>query len=265
MARWRFGRAEKEVVDADRQVERWADRFPILNTYATVLVVILVDLLLIGLGGDLPVGQIFILFTRVAVLLLALHVSRVRARLDALAVMLAVIAVLVGTGLLLGGTKTGVTIATLIGVVLILIPPFAIARRLVEIIREQGVVLEAVWAALSIYLLIGLAYASIFSALQQITGQPFFVQEAHPIAIDFVYFSFVTLTTTGYGDFTAASSFARMLAVSEGLFGQLYLVTVVATIVSNLRRRQEDERILPHRPGRAREPEPTTAADPETE
>jgi len=49
-----------------------------------------------------------------------------------------------------------------------------------------------------------------------------------------LYFSFVTQTTVGYGDLTAAGGFGRALAVLEALIGQLYLVTVIALLVSNL-------------------------------
>ena len=53
-----------------------------------------------------------------------------------------------------------------------------------------------------------------------------------------LYFSFVTLATLGYGDYTAAGELGRTLAVVEALFGQLYLVTVVAVLVSRMRGRQ---------------------------
>jgi hypothetical protein len=234
MAWWGNRGASKDIVDVDVKVERWADRIPALNTYATVVAMIILDLLLIGLVGDMPIGQISILVTRVLVLVLALHVSRVRARWDALAVLLAVIALVVGTFAVVGGGQAGASVGAIVSIALILIPPLAIGRRLLVIIKEQGVVLEVVFGALAIYLLLGLAYSTMFTATQIISNRPFFVQEQNPIAIDFVYFSFVTLTTIGYGDLTAAESFGRMLAVSEGLFGQLYLVTVVATIVSRL-------------------------------
>ena len=55
---------------------------------------------------------------------------------------------------------------------------------------------------------------------------------------DFLYFSFVTMTTTGFGDLTAADDLGRALAVTEALIGQIYLVTVVALIVSNMRGRE---------------------------
>ena len=52
---------------------------------------------------------------------------------------------------------------------------------------------------------------------------------------DYLYFSYVTLTTTGFGDLTAESDLGRTFVVVEALFGQIYLVTIVALIVSNLR------------------------------
>ena len=52
---------------------------------------------------------------------------------------------------------------------------------------------------------------------------------------DRVYFSYVTLATLGYGDYTPAGKTARMMAVLEALSGQLYLVTIVALVVSRLR------------------------------
>ena len=52
---------------------------------------------------------------------------------------------------------------------------------------------------------------------------------------DFIYFSYATLTTVGYGDLVAATNLGRSLAITEALLGQIYLVTVVALIVGNLR------------------------------
>jgi uncharacterized membrane protein len=65
---------------------------------------------------------------------------------------------------------------------------------------------------------------------------PFFANVDAPDGTDYLYFSFVTLTTVGYGDLVARGSLGRMLAVSEALLGQLYLVTVVALLVGNVGR-----------------------------
>jgi hypothetical protein len=64
-----------------------------------------------------------------------------------------------------------------------------------------------------------------------------------------VYFSFITLTTVGYGDIAPVAAAARMTSALEALFGQLYLVTIVAVIVSNVGSRrvraQEAQRPMP--------------------
>jgi hypothetical protein len=54
-----------------------------------------------------------------------------------------------------------------------------------------------------------------------------------------LYFSFTTLTTVGYGDLTARSDLGHTIAVTEALVGQIYLVTVVALLVSDVGRRRE--------------------------
>ncbi len=64
----------------------------------------------------------------------------------------------------------------------------------------------------------------------------FFAEISGGTQSDFLYFSFTTMTTTGYGDLTAAKDLGRSLAITEALIGQIYLVTLVALIVSNLGR-----------------------------
>jgi hypothetical protein len=60
-----------------------------------------------------------------------------------------------------------------------------------------------------------------------------------------VYFSFITLTTVGYGDIAPVAAAARMTSALEALFGQLYLVTIVAVIVSNVGARRPAIRSRP--------------------
>ena len=76
----------------------------------------------------------------------------------------------------------------------------------------------------------------LFPFIASVTGQPFFVQTATPNASDYLYFSYTTLATIGYGDYTAQQSLGRMIAVSEGLLGQLYLVSAVALLIGNVGR-----------------------------
>jgi voltage-gated potassium channel Kch len=103
--------------------------------------------------------------------------------------------------------------------------------------------LHTVMGAVCIYLLIGIMYAFSYAAIGLIGSEPFFAQIDDPGLPIFLYFSYVTQTTVGYGDYTAATNLGRTLATSEALLGQLYLVTVIAVLVSRLAavgRRPED-------------------------
>ena len=92
---------------------------------------------------------------------------------------------------------------------------------------------------LAIYLLLGVAFASAIGFVSDVESNQFFSQTAHATASDRVYYSFTVLTTTGFGDFTAAHSAGRALAVLEMLVGQIYLVTVISILIG---RRLEQSR-----------------------
>ena len=101
--------------------------------------------------------------------------------------------------------------------------------------------LNTFYGAVCVYLLIAMFFATTYGLIALISGDQFFAQltvaPKDTPAVDYLYFSFVTITTTGYGDFTAAQSVGRMTAVLEAIFGQLYLITVVALVVQNLGQR----------------------------
>jgi len=105
-----------------------------------------------------------------------------------------------------------------------------------SLIRRRVIDFRTVLGAICVYILLGMMWAFAFTAAGTFDSEPFFAQEAHATVADYLYFSFTTITTVGYGDLTAARSFGRALAVLAALIGQLYLVTVIALLVSNLGR-----------------------------
>jgi hypothetical protein len=128
--------------------------------------------------------------------------------------------------------------AGLVNAALVLFAPAVIGAGLVRDIRAEGVVtIRTLSGVLAIYLLIGMTFALMGSAVAALEDGGYFEGEADPTLSDFIYFSYVTLSTTGYGDLSPVSDVGRMLAVAEALLGQIYLVTVVAMIVANLRPR----------------------------
>jgi len=136
---------------------------------------------------------------------------------------------------LLGATETSYVIAAAISGLLVIGAPIAIVRG---VRSHLEVTVRTVLAALSIYLLIGLFFAFAYSVMAAIDTGPFFSSGIDGVLPDHLYFSYSTLTTVGFGDLTASGDLGRMASALEALVGQLYLVTVVAVLVSNLRGRR---------------------------
>ena len=102
--------------------------------------------------------------------------------------------------------------------------------------RLQGVTLQVVAGALTIYVLTGLIFAWLVSLVADVDSGAYFAQGGDATQGDRVYYSFTVLTTTGFGDLTAATPVGHALAVVEMLLGQLYLVTVIGVLVGVVRR-----------------------------
>jgi len=109
----------------------------------------------------------------------------------------------------------------------------AIVRRLWQ---HAEISVLTVLGALCIYVLLGMSFAFVFEAVGNLRSQPFFASQETGTRSDYMYFSFITLATVGYGDLTPQGGLGRALAVAEGLFGQIYLVTAVAALVGNVGR-----------------------------
>lgn len=112
-----------------------------------------------------------------------------------------------------------------------LIGLLAAAAALLYAFRARTVDAEHVYAALSAYLLAGLYFGLLFWVLEQLTSGTFTVS-GNFSRLTAIYFSFVTLATLGYGDIVPRSDIARSLAVVEAVGGQLFLVVLVARLVS---------------------------------
>jgi hypothetical protein len=170
-----------------------------------------------------------------AALLLALRDAEVTARAQRRAVVIVALAVTSGLiALLTSSVPPGVTQALTLA--LIGVTPVVMARRLVQ---SPEVTAQSLIGALSVYLLLGMFFSFVFSLISGITRSSFFVSPTDPTSADYLYFSYITLATVGYGDLVPSTNLARMLAVAEALTGQLYLVTVVALLVSNFRPRRQ--------------------------
>ena len=101
------------------------------------------------------------------------------------------------------------------------------------LIREGPVTHWRIQGAIAVYLLFGMGYSHAYH-LAELFNPGSFSSSIGPMSniSDWAYYSFVTLTTVGYGDITAVRPVARSLSIGEALTGQLYLAVLVARLVA---------------------------------
>lgn len=126
---------------------------------------------------------------------------------------------------------------------------WAVVLVVIRVARQQMVTLTTVLGALLAYALLGFAFASVYAALGVASAGDALSPEITSQA-DYVYFSFVTLTTLGFGDITPVADIVKRLVVIEALVGQVFLVVLVARLVA-----------LWARPSKERDEEVTSASD----
>lgn len=106
----------------------------------------------------------------------------------------------------------------------------ALLAILFRISRHSVVTLQTVMGGVAAYALIAFVMAAVYHGLDLLIEGPFL--NGVTSTGDYTYFSFVTLTTVGYGDLTAATDLAKRLVVIEAFVGQVFIITLVARLVS---------------------------------
>jgi Ion channel len=164
-----------------------------------------------------------------ATLLLGLYTTQVPRR----ALIVAWIAAFSASGLALAGALLRTTstqgVAYLLMGLLIVATPILILRRL---LGHERVTVQTILGAVCVYVLIGLVFAFLFIGVNGVSSQPFLAQGANDRPATYVYLSYITLATVGYGDYTPAGTLGQALCAWEAIMGQIFLVTTVARLVS---------------------------------
>jgi hypothetical protein len=203
------------------------------DSYGLLLVLILIDYILLSVdwtgGWALIVDSLFIGMTA----LLGFHTSHVRGHLLRIVRVAAAIALLASiSAAIVGLTPRSQGTIGIILALLILSTPIAVLSR---IVKHERVTAETLLGAICVYVMLGLVFAYADVSVFRIGGEHFFAQSKPPGGFnspDFVYFSFITMTTVGYGDLTPANGFPRTMAVFEALTGQIFLVVMVSRLVA---------------------------------
>lgn len=211
----------------------FAERMRRGDSYGLLLILLLFSYVLLALVEDSPQGHGLVSLTFGAMLILALHTSHVRGRLMRLAVALTVIAVALAFAHAVVGGQGPLRVSAHMIFLLVTIAPIAI---LVRITRHPVINLETILGAVCAYVIIGMFFAGIYRAATTLGPGPFFQQTQDATPVQYLYFSFVTLTTLGFGDLTPAFDSGRVMVTFEALLGQFFLVTVVAGLVGSFGR-----------------------------
>lgn len=195
-----------------------------------LLVLILTYLLSAFTQGRIIIDLQLLLF--LILLLLALRTSRIRGRRAWLAAGGALAGSVAAFGAALTGSEVGGGIAAIWKGLILLLAVILIISR---VLARPTVTVQSIYGALSAYVILGMMFAAFFAAIKYLGGGGFFADGQPADTQTFQYFSFSTLTTLGYGDFTSAINGGRAVAVLEAMTGQIFLATLVARLVSAYR------------------------------
>jgi hypothetical protein len=152
-------------------------------------------------------------------------VRRRRAAIVSLGMLALVLAI--GFGLVGRVALSGVALVVTVAI------PVALSRGLLRLLRTEGVTIQSVAGAVGIYLSVGLVFAWVIGFVAGASGTPYFAGHTSTSTGVTVYYSFTVLTTTGFGDYVAATPTGHAIAVIEMLTGQIYLVTVIGLLIGN--------------------------------
>lgn len=215
------------------------------DRYGIVLVLIIVLIVVLATGQDQVWTRPGGLGLVSAVLLYTLATSGAHRRVfvGVLVGLAIILGLSIGEAAATGKSTQGVADVFMLG--LVVVTQVVIARR---VLSHPVISFDTVAGAVCIYLLVGFCFATIFRLFPAFSLGQFFTTP-HTSTLDFLWFSYVTLTTVGYGDLIPRTGVGKMLAVTEALLGQIYLVTVVALLVANIGRPRRRSRGGRH-PGR---------------
>ncbi len=226
-----------------RRRERWLERGErVSDAFGLVLILVLVTYVLASLFENRGWGSVLLTLATGATSVVALTSSHVRAGLVRGAIVLSGLTVLLAAVGAATDDRVWLNLATLIQVTLLAIAMGAVLRR---VVMAPEVGSRTILGALSVYAVLGILFTFVYGVVDRVQSGPFFEGHPHPAGSDFLFFSYTTLTTTGYGNLVPGSQPGRLISGLEMMIGQIFLVTLVAGLVSlwrpgeAMRRRRE--------------------------
>src|SRR5689334_17147616 len=227
----------------ERRRERWLRRAErVSDAFGLVFVLVVITYVLASLMENRGWSSVMLTAATSATSVVALTSSHAHARIVRLALALSVLTVVLAAIGAATGDHNWLNVATVIQVSLLAVAMAAVLRR---VVTAPEVGSRTILGALSVYAVLGILFTFLYGAIDRIQGGPFFEGHPHPSGSDFLFFSYTTLTTTGYGNLVPGGQPGRLISGFEMMAGQIFLVTLVAGLVSlwrpgeALRRRRE--------------------------
>jgi hypothetical protein len=201
-----------------------------VDSYASLLVLLLANFFVIELVTDARWGAVASILLAVAALIVAISDPDAGEGLKTWHWVLIAMCVALAPAVLLITSSSLLGVAYLVPVGLLVSATLPVT--LTRIAHHKRVTAETILGATCAYILFGLLFAFVYLALGELRDAPFFAQPGPHEPSEYLYFSFVALTTLGFGDLSPAVGLPQALTVLEALLGSVFLVTLVARLVT---------------------------------
>ena len=199
------------------------------DAFGLVFLLVLTTYVLTSLLSNHGWSAVVLTVATSATSVIALTSSHARAGLVRGAILLSSLTILLAAIAAIGDARTWLNFASVIQIGLLAVAMGAVLRRVVTT-AEVGS--RTILGAISVYTALGILFTFLYGTIERIQGGAFFEGVPHPAGSDFLFFSYTTLTTTGYGNLVPGGQPGRMLSGLEMMIGQIFLVTLVAGLVS---------------------------------
>jgi hypothetical protein len=200
------------------------------HSYLSVLLLVFATFVFITAAPEARWAQSVIVLLECGTLILALWTSGLG---EDFRPGLVIVSIATAAAVLLPLTS-GDTIEGIVWIFQVVLAVGVVAVLGLGVVDQDEINKQSILGAICAYVLLGLLFTFIYGAAAELGSGSFFAQGTDGTASLRLYFSYVTLATLGYGDYTPAGDLGHALAVLEALMGQLYLVTVLAVLVSRL-------------------------------
>jgi hypothetical protein len=210
--------------------ERWLQRaHRVSDAFGLVLLLVLTTYVLASVVSNRGWGAVLLSVSTGATSIVALTSSHARAIFVRRALVIAAVATLLATVSAISDARLWLTVGSFLEIGLLAVAMAAVLQR---VVTATEVSFRTILGAISVYTALGILFTWAYGAIDRIEGGDFFGEGVATKGSDFLFFSYTTLTTTGYGDLVPAGQVGRMVSGLEMMAGQIFLVTLVAGLVS---------------------------------